>query len=82
MSITLNLSPDVEKGLMAQARERGMPLSEYLQEILTRQARLAAGTPMAGKAKARAFELWAKSHRTTHPLSDEAVSRASLTREN
>jgi hypothetical protein len=29
MSITLNLSPDVEKGLMAQARERGIPLSDY-----------------------------------------------------
>jgi hypothetical protein len=81
MSITLNLSPDVEKGLMAQARERGMPLSDYLQEIVTRQAYLAAGTSMAGKDKARAFELWAKGHRTTPPLSDEAVSRASLTRD-
>jgi hypothetical protein len=39
MSITLNLSPDVEKDLMAQARERGMPLSDYLQEVVTRQAR-------------------------------------------
>jgi hypothetical protein len=82
MSITLNLSPDVEKGLMAQARERGIPLSDYLQEIVTRQARLAAGTSMAGKDKARAFELWAKNHRVPPPLSDDAVSRERLSREN
>jgi hypothetical protein len=82
MSITLNLSPEVEKGLMAQARQRGIPLSDYLQEIVTRQACLAAGTSTGSKDKARAFELWARSHRATPLLSDDAVSRASLIREN
>lgn len=31
-----------------------------------------------GEEKARAFVQWAQSHRYTPPLSDEAISRASL----
>ena len=38
MTITLDLSPDVEMRLMAQAQERGLSLNEYLQEIITRAA--------------------------------------------
>lgn len=32
----------------------------------------------SGEEKARAFVQWAKSHRDTPPLSDDAISRASL----
>ena len=34
--------------------------------------------PKAGEEKAREFVQWAKSHRDTPPLSDEAISRASM----
>ena len=34
--------------------------------------------PKSGEEKARAFVQWAKSHRDTPPLSDDAISRASL----
>jgi len=47
MTVTLDLNPEVEKGLLAQARERGMSLGGYLQETLAGQARSVA----AGLAK-------------------------------
>ena len=44
MTVTIDLNPEVEKELLAQARERGMSLSDYLQEIVAGQARgVAAG---------------------------------------
>jgi hypothetical protein len=38
MTVTLKLDPDVEKGLIARARERGVSLDAYLQEIVAREA--------------------------------------------
>ena len=79
MSVTLNLSPEVEKDLTALAEARGLSLSEYLQEIATREA---AGrqteAPATGEERAKAFIEWADSFPDTPPLSDEAISRASM----
>jgi hypothetical protein len=80
--VILDLDPNVEKGLTAQAEKRGVTLKEYLQEVVAREStRLPPAMHTTGKDRARAFELWAKGHRHTPPLSDEAVSRASLVRE-
>jgi hypothetical protein len=38
MSITLELQPEVEQGLLSQAQARGVTLVEYVQEIVVRQA--------------------------------------------
>jgi hypothetical protein len=38
----------------------------------------AAMSKLTGEEKAREFLRWAKSHRDTPPLSDEALSRASM----
>lgn len=38
MNVTLNLNPEVEKGLMARAKERGVSLDDYLQELVARDA--------------------------------------------
>ncbi len=79
MSITLNLNPDVEKGLMALAKERGISLSDYLQEIAAREAaRFPAKGIASGEERAQAFIEWAESFPDTPPLSDEAISRASM----
>ena len=51
MTVTLNLNPEVEKGLTARARERGMSLDDYLQEIVTREASVPQSTPSSTKAK-------------------------------
>ena len=47
MTVTLNLSPELEKGLMARARARGVSLDEYLQEILAKEA----GLPVAAESR-------------------------------
>jgi hypothetical protein len=50
MTVTLDLSPDVEKNLVAQAHERGVSLHDYLQEIVTRAASPSADSPHRTKA--------------------------------
>jgi hypothetical protein len=42
VNVTLNLEPEVEKGLMARARARGVSLDNYLQELFTKEAGLPA----------------------------------------
>lgn len=43
MNVTLSLDSEVERGLVARARERGLSLDDYLQEIVAREA----GVPVA-----------------------------------
>jgi hypothetical protein len=50
MTITLDLNLEVEKSLSAQAQECGVSLSDYLQEIVNREARLSVPSPSATKA--------------------------------
>ena len=38
MSLTIDLQPDMERGLLAQAQAKGVSLSDYAREILSRQA--------------------------------------------
>ncbi len=38
MIVTLNLNPDVEKGLAARAWECGVSVDDYVQQIVTREA--------------------------------------------
>ncbi len=78
MDITLTLKPEVEKSLLARARERGLTLDAYLDDLVKREAGIVAGEQMSGKVRAEAFVAWAKSHRATPPLSDEAISRSSM----
>jgi hypothetical protein len=47
MNVTLNLNPEVEKGLLARARARGLSLDDYLQELVAREA----GLPVAAEPR-------------------------------
>jgi hypothetical protein len=38
VTITLTINPEIEEGLLARARARGMALQEYLQSIVEQQA--------------------------------------------
>jgi len=78
MIVTLSLNPEVENSLLARARARGVSLDDYLQELITREAGVVASTGTSGDEKARAFVQWARGHRYTPPLSDEAISRATM----
>jgi len=43
MTVTLSLTPEVEKGLMERALARGVSLDDYLQELVAREAGLPRG---------------------------------------
>lgn len=47
VNLTLNLKPEVEKGLVARAHGLGVSLNDYVQEIVTREAGLAVSQPAA-----------------------------------
>jgi hypothetical protein len=81
MTVKLELKPDVEAGLLAQAEARGLPLEIYLEQVLRERSK-AVGASRSGPAeKARDFRAWAGSHPRTPPLSDDAVRRENLVRD-
>ena len=70
MTITLELSPEIEERFLAEARARGLSIEDCLRAFLMEHT--------AGDWE-REFRAWAESHdRATPPLSDEAVSRESI----
>ena len=82
MTLTIELSPEREAALKAQAQARGMSVEQWLLELAEQ---LAPSTSIAHLQKtnpkewARQFHDWAESHdRTTPLLSDEAISRESI----
>ena len=50
MTVTLKLNPEVEKSLIEQAHERGVSLSDYLQEIVTKAVGLSSTLPAVTRA--------------------------------
>jgi hypothetical protein len=53
MTVTIDLKPEIEQGLLAQARERGVSLDAYVQEIVSQQVHSAA----LGAADGRSLKL-------------------------
>jgi len=48
MTITLDLAPEAEASLLAQAEARGLPLEEFLQTIIANQALSTEGMKPVG----------------------------------
>lgn len=78
MTVTLNLRPEVEVGLLAQAKVTGMTLEEYLLSVVEGVILPAAPASLSFEQRAAAFEAWSANHRATPPLSDYAVSREAM----
>jgi len=86
MTLTIEVSGELEAALKAQADQQGLSADRVARQVLA--AALTPGIGLAesdssaagasGEEKARAFVQWARSHRDTPLLSDEAVSRASM----
>jgi hypothetical protein len=77
MMVTLKLKPEIEAGLLTQAKASGMTLEEYLLSLV--EASLISGKQaLAPEERASAFEAWSAGHRATAPLSDDAVSRETM----
>jgi hypothetical protein len=45
MTITLDLQPEIEEGLLAQATARGVSLVDYVKEIFVREAHVSLEPP-------------------------------------
>ena len=82
MTLTLELSPEQEAALKAQAHSRGMSIEQFLLDLteqLTPPASIAHLQKTDPKEWARQFRAWAESHDPNTPvLSDEAMSRESI----
>jgi hypothetical protein len=78
MRVTIELPPEIEADLTAQAEAQGLLLSQYLQHLLRQQVPVRAGAALSPSERAA---LWRESVRGlphTPPLSDEAISRESI----
>ncbi|MBV9296128.1 MAG: hypothetical protein JO145_11205 [Acidobacteriaceae bacterium] len=91
MTVTIELPPDIEAGLLAQAQAEGLGVSKYLEILVREQLNARVGAPMTSRPAyelppndwVRKFDEWTQSHaRLDLPvLSDEDISRESIYRE-
>ena len=81
MTVKLQLKPDVEAGLLAQAQARGLSLELYLEQILQEQSRTLTPLSLDPAERAHSFETWAHNHPLMPPLPDDAVRREHLIRD-
>ncbi len=77
MSVTIDLPPEIEANLAAQAAARGVPLAEHLRLLLAEQAGASKATRKTPEERTK---LWrdVSGLPDTKPLSDEAISRESI----
>jgi hypothetical protein len=78
MTVTLDLKPETQKGLLELAHAAGMSLEEYLLAMVEGAVFSRAPKVRSPEERAAAFEAWSAGHRYTPPLSDRAVSRESM----
>lgn len=81
MTVKLELNPEVEAGLLAQAQARGLSLEAYVEQVLQERSVATAPVIKGTTEKAQAFVAFARNHRPTPLLSDDAVRRESLVRD-
>lgn len=81
MTVKLDLDPEVEAGLVAQAQARGLSLEAYVQVLKERSAIPAPMKASEAAAKAREFRAFAKRHRPVGSLTDESLRREHLIRD-
>ncbi len=75
MTVNLQLKPDVEAGLIAQAQARGLSLETYLEQVLQERSRSLALPSSDPAGCARSFETWAHNHPLTPSAHSAVVGR-------
>ena len=78
MSVKIDLPPDIEANLAAQAASLGISLDEHLRHVLEERARAPRSKPMTPEERATFWRDSVKGLPDTKPLSDEAISRESI----
>ena len=78
MTLTIDLSPEREAALKAQAAARGLTVEQWLLQLAEQSGSIPALKQEAQDTWEKEFADWVNSDPDTPPLSDEAISRASL----
>lgn len=78
MTVTIELPPEIEVGLIAQAEAQGLALPQYVQRLLLERFPSGVSTPLSAAGRASAWRESVKGLPHTPPLSDEAISRDSI----
>jgi hypothetical protein len=91
MTVTIELPSDIEAGLRAQAKAKGLAVSDYVQHLVVEQVAAKLGASSGGRPVyelppeewIRKFDAWTQSHAALNLplLSDEDISRESIYRE-
>ena len=77
MTVTIELAPDLEAGLVALAKAQGLGLPQYVERLLKDQISIQGG----GLSPAERAAAWLSSTEglpLTPTLSDETISRESM----
>jgi len=82
MTVRLELKPDVEENLAAQARARGVPLDTYLQSVIENLARAETAPPASPQDIEATLDRLAEMGRDLPHLSSSAFSRESIYRDH
>lgn len=78
MTVTIQLPPDIEADLIAQARARGLDLPQYVEHVLREQVPPRAASLLSPAERAEAWRQSTRGLPHTPPLSDDAISRESI----
>ena len=76
MTVTLNLKPEIEAGLLAQAQAAGMSLEDYLQQLVEKELSSEPGEAVPTGESGMVWENGLFVYRTGRPLPDHVVDDA------
>jgi hypothetical protein len=80
MTVTIELPPEIEADMLAQAEAEGMPVGEYLQSLLSGQVSARSDkSKLSPEEWIWRFEAWVASYPgTTVVLPDAAMEREAI----
>jgi hypothetical protein len=78
VTVTIQLPPDIEAGLVAQTQAQGLDLAQYVEHVLREQVPPRAGVALSPAERAEAWRQSTRGLPHTPPLSDDAISRESI----
>lgn len=83
MAVTIELKPEVEEQIIAEAKARGLSVEDYIQRKLEDRATTPDPNTLPFEEWSEKWDEWLHSHDyiKAPPLSDEAISRESIYRE-
>lgn len=78
MTVTIHLPSDIEADIVAQARDYGFELPQYVEHVLRVQVSQRKGSALSPAGRAAAWRESTRGLPHTPPLSDDAISRDSI----